>query len=123
MNKENPLSGKEIITIHDLAEQNLIFLEPTISPPEMETLQQQLMLKYPNKVSHFICDTAVTHLMILSNMGVAVMPEFKYKKNEGLVVVPYADFPPISYGVARQKNDTRDFVNLFIKIAQDVFRH
>jgi DNA-binding transcriptional LysR family regulator len=121
MNKENPLSGKEIITIHDLADQNLIFLEPTISPPEMETLQQQLMLKYPNKVSHFICDTAVTHLMILSNMGVAIMPEFKYKKNEKLAIVPYADYPSISYGVARQRGDTREFVNSFIKITQKVF--
>jgi DNA-binding transcriptional LysR family regulator len=123
VNKENPLANKEIITIHDLSDQNLIFLEPTISPPEMETLQQQLILKYPNKVSHFICDTAVTHLMILSNMGIAIMPEFKYKKDDKLVIIPYNDYPPVSYGIAKQSGDTREFVNSFIRITQEVFIH
>jgi hypothetical protein len=54
-------------------------------------------------------------------MGVAIMPEFKYKKNEKLAIVPYADYPSISYGVARQRGDAREFVNSFIKITQKVF--
>jgi DNA-binding transcriptional LysR family regulator len=121
INKENPLSCLDYITIQDLSNQNLIFLEPTVSPPEMDLLQQQLLSKYPNTVSHFIEDTSISHLMILSNMGIAVMPEFKYIKNENLTIVPYTDYPAISYGIAKQKNDSRKFVNSFIKMTQAMF--
>jgi DNA-binding transcriptional LysR family regulator len=122
VNKENPLAHLEQITIQDLSDQNLIFLDPTISPPEMEMLQQQLLLKYPTTVSHYMKDTTLSHLMILCNMGAAIMPEFKYKKNEKLTIIPYADYPAISYGIAIQKNESRKFIHSFIRMTQNIMK-
>jgi hypothetical protein len=56
-------------------------------------------------------------------MGIAIMPEFKYKKDDKLVIIPYNDYPPVSYGIAKQSGDTREFVNSFIRITQEVFIH
>lgn len=123
MNKENPLSHQDEITIQDLHDQNLIFLDSTVSPPEIEKLQQQISLKYPQRITHYIEAPSIAHLMILSNMGIAVMPEFKYQKNENLVAVPYADYDAISYGIAKHKNDNREAVNSFIEITKTTIRH
>lgn len=120
VNRGNPLSRLEQVTIKELSDQNLIFLDPTVSPPEMEELQSQISMRYPHNVTHYISDTSISHLMILSDMGIAVMPEFKYQKHRNLMAIPYVDYPVISYGIAKQKNDTRKFVNSFIKITQAV---
>lgn len=122
MNKENPLAGLDRITIHDLQNQNLIFAEFSLSTPEMDILQKQLSTKYSRNISHHIENASIAHLMILSNMGIAIMPEFKYQKHNNLVALPYVDYPAISYGIAKQKNDSREFVDSFIKTTQTVFK-
>lgn len=122
VNRENPLSRLEQVTIKDLYNQNLIFLDSTVSPPEIEELQSQIYMHYPHNVTHYVNDTDISHLIILSNMGIAVMPEFKYQEHRNLMAIPYIDYPSISYGIAKQKNDAREFVNSFIKITQAVIK-
>lgn len=121
VNRENPLSRLEQVVMKDLHDQNLIFLDPTVSPPEMESLQNQISMIYPHNISHYIEDTSISHLMILSNMGIAIMPEFKYQWHESLMAIPYVDHPAISYGIAKQKNDTRKIISSFIKTTQAIF--
>jgi hypothetical protein len=65
-------------------------------------------------------DTTLSHLMILSNMGVAIMPEFKYQRHEKLTAIPYTDYPSISYGIAIQKNESRKFIHSFIRMTQSL---
>lgn len=122
MNIENPLSHLDKITLPELHNQTMIFLDPTVSPPEIDALQKQISMKHPHNITYYAESAAISHLMILSNTGIAIMPTLKYQKHEKLIAIPYVDYPTISYGIAKQKNDDRKFINSFIRISQTVFK-
>lgn len=122
MNTDNPLSRLDKISLSDLHDQNMIFANPSTSPPELDLLQKQIEKKHPHNIIYYAENATISHLMILSNTGIGIMPTFKHQKHKNLIAVPYTDCPPISYGIARQKNDDREFIDSFIKITQTVFK-
>lgn len=122
MNKENRLAGKNCITMDDIAGQNLILLDHAFAPPEMDALQKQLEKKYQSNILQYVSNVRLGHLIILCNMGIAIMPEFKYQKNEALVQRPFAWYEDIAYGISLKKNEDREYVKDFAKMTEKYFK-
>ena len=110
MNRDHALADAESLGFEDLAGQNLILLDQACAPPEVSELQTALERMYqPNIIAH-VQDVRLSHLLMLCDMGVAVMPEFKFTRNEGLVAVPFAGADQIPYGILTKRDETRDHV-------------
>ncbi len=121
MNRENKLAERNGISMEDIGGQNLILLDQNYAPPEMDELQKKIEKRYHANIIHYLSDVRLSHLIILCNMGIAVMPEFKYQKNESLIAVPFAWHERISYGIAVKKGDERPYVKVFVDITKKVF--
>lgn len=121
MNRENKLSTLPQITLNDIREQNLLLLDSNYAPPEMNELQMLLEQRYHTNITHYLSNVTMSHLIILCNMGIAIMPEFKYQQNDNLIAVPFTWHKKISYGISYRKNDPREFVQDFVRIAKAGF--
>ena len=110
MNRDHALANADSLGFEDLAGQNLILLDQACAPPEVSELQTALERMYqPNIIAH-VQDVRLSHLLMLCDMGVAVMPEFKFTRNEGLVAVPFAGAEQIPYGILTKRDEARDHV-------------
>lgn len=105
----------------DIGEQNLILLDQNYAPPEMDELQKKIEKRYQANIIHYLSDVRLSHLIILCNMGIAIMPEFKYQKNEKLIAVPFEWNEKISYGISLKKGDEKPYVKEFVTITQKIF--
>ena len=103
MHRENKLASYQKITMDDIGEQNLILLDPNYAPPEIDELQKKIEKRYHANIIHYLSDVRLSHLIILCNMGIAVMPEFKYHSHENLTAVPFEWQEKIAYGVSLKK--------------------
>lgn len=121
INKENKLATLDKITIDDISDQNLILLDKNYAPPEMDELQKRLEKRYQANIIHYLSDVRLSHLIILCNMGIAIMPEFKYKRNEKLIAVPFEWHEKVSYGISFKKEDNRQYVKDFIELTKRIF--
>lgn len=110
MGRDHALAGQENIGFDDLADQNLILLDQACAPAEVRGLQATLERMYQANIIAHVQDMRLSHLLMLCDMGVAVMPEFKFTRNEGLIAVPFADAPRIPYGILLRSDEARDHV-------------
>ncbi len=113
MSADHELAGCESLVLDDLAGQNLILLDRACAPAEMGKLQATLERMYRANIIAHVQDVRLSHLLMLCDMGVAVMPEFKFTRNEGLVSVPLAGAERIPYGIMLNVDEARDYVHDF----------
>ena len=121
MNRKNKLADREKITMEDIANENLILLDQNYATPEIDELQKVLEKKYQANIIQYLSDIRLSHLIILCDMGIAVMPEFKYHENEQLIAIPFSWDEQISYGISMKKEEERAYVNEFAKVAKEMF--
>jgi DNA-binding transcriptional LysR family regulator len=122
MNREHKLAGAQSLGFDDLAGQNLILLDQACAPSETLELQATLERMYqPNIIAH-VRDVRLSHLLMLCDMGVAVMPEFKFTHNEGLVAVPFSGAEQIPYGLVVRQGESRDYVRDLVALLQQRFK-
>lgn len=121
MNRDHELAEAESLGIDDLANQSLILLDQTCAPPEMDELQKTLEQRYqPNIIAH-VQDTGLTRLLALCDMGVSVMPEFKFRPTGDLVAVPFNWPQKVSYGISIRKDEARDHVRDLAQLIRERF--
>ena len=120
MNRQNKLADREKITMEDIANENLILLDQNYATPEIDELQKVLEKKYQTNIIQYLSDIRLSHLIILCDMGIAVMPEFKYHENEQLIAIPFAWNEQISYGISMKKGEERVYVKEFAKLAKEI---
>ncbi len=121
MSREHKLAEHESICLDDLTDQSLILLDQACAPAEMQELQVTLERMYrPNIIAH-VQDVRLSHLLMLCDMGVAVMPKFKFTHNEGLVEVPFAEAEQIPYGILLKRDEARDYVLDFARLIEARF--
>ncbi len=123
MSRKNKLAARTSITMDDIGEQNLILLDPNYAPPEMDELQKKIEKRYPANVTHYLSDVRLSHLIILCDMGIAIMPEFKYQKNESLLALPFVWHEKISYGIAVKKGTDKPYVKAFVDLTKKAFKN
>lgn len=121
MSRENRLSGLKTVTLDDLENQNIILLDQNYAPPEMDELQKQIEKRYQANVIQYSSNIRMSHLIMLCNMGIAVMPEFKYLKNERLTAIPFAWDEEVSYGISVKKGDQKPYVKEFVRMTKECF--
>lgn len=122
MNRENALTGKKKIAMKDISNQNLILFDPNYATPEIEELQKKLEKNYQTNITQYLSDVRLTHLIILCNMGIAIMPEFKYLKNEKLIAIPFEWQDTVPYGMIMKKGEERPYIKAFAEMAMKYFR-
>ncbi len=110
MSADHDLAAHGSLSLNDLADQNLILLDHACAPAEMGKLQATLERMYRANIIAYVRDVRLSHLLMLCNMGVAVMPEFKFTRNEGLVAVPIEGAERIPYGILVKRDEARDHV-------------
>lgn len=119
MSANHELAARESLELDDLAGQSLILLDRACAPAEMGELQTALERMYrPNIIAH-VQDVRLSHLLMLCDMGMAVMPEFKFTRNEGLVSVPLAGAERIPYGILLKRDEARDHVLDFASLLRE----
>lgn len=123
MSRKNKLATLTSITLDDIGEQNLILLDPNYAPPEMDELQKKIEKRYPANIIHYLSDVRHSHLIILCNMGIAIMPEFKYQKNEALLAIPFVWHEKISYGISVKKGIDKPYVKAFVDLTKKSFKN
>ncbi len=121
MSAEHELAGRESVGVDDLADQGLILLDRACAPAEMQELQVTLERMYRASIIAHVQDVRLSHLLMLCDMGVAVMPEFKFTRNAGLVAVPFAGTEQIPYGILVKQDEARDYVLDFARLVEKVF--
>ena len=121
MSRDHELAGRESIGFEDLKDQSLILLDQACAPPEMSELQASLERMYQASIIAHVRDVRLSHLLMLCDMGVAVMPEFKFAHSEGLVAVPLADAEEIPYGIVMRRGEARDHVLDLAALIRDAF--
>ena len=121
MNRRNKLAGLEKITMEDIADENLILLDRNYATPEMDELQKVLEKKYQANIIQYLSNVRHSHLIILCNMGIAIMPEFKYHENDQLIAIPFAWDNQISYGISVKKEEERSYVKEFVNLTKEIF--
>lgn len=110
MSREHELAGEDSLGVADLEGQSLVLLDQTCAPPEMDELQKTLERMYqPNIIAH-VQDIRLSRLIMLCDMGVSVMPEFKFREMEGLACVPFEWPQKVSYGITLKRGEGRDYV-------------
>ena len=122
MSRDHALADRENVGLEDLKGQSLILLDQACAPPEMSELQATLERMYQANIIAHVRDVRLSHLLMLCDMGVAVMPEFKFAHSEGLVAVPLADAEEIPYGIATRRGEARDHVLDLAALIRDGFR-
>ena len=123
VHQDNRLAKFDKITMEDIGGQNLVLLNESDAPPEMDLLQKQLEKHYPSDISHYLSDMRQTHLIILCNLGIAIMPEFKYQKDEHLRMIPFEWKDRIPYGIVTKKNEERTYVRDFVTASCNMFHY
>ncbi len=123
MSRKNKLATLTSITLDDIGDQNLILLDPNYAPPEMDELQKKIEKRYPANIIHYLSDVRHSHLIILCNMGIAIMPEFKYQKNEALLAIPFVWHEKISYGISVKKGIDKPYVKAFVDLTKKSFKN
>ena len=121
MNRKNALAGKKKIAMEDISDQNLILFDSNYATPEIEGLQKKLEKNYQTNITQYLSDVRLTHLIILCNMGIAIMPEFKYLKNEKLIAIPFEWQETVPYGMVMKKGEERPYVKAFAEMAMKYF--
>ena len=122
MSADHELATRESLNLVDLADQNLILLDQACAPAEMGKLQATLERMYRANIIAHVQDVRLSHLLMLCNMGVAVMPEFKFTRNEGLVAVPLAGAERIPYGILLKRDEARGHVLDLADLIQKRFK-
>lgn len=121
MNHQNKLAHLKKIRMEDIGNQNLILMDRNYATPEIEELQKVLEKKYEANVIQYLSDVRLTHLIILCDMGIAIMPEFKYHENEKLIALPFEWDKKVSYGITMKKGEERIFVKEFAELAKNLW--
>ncbi len=85
-------------------------------------MQKQIEKRYQANIIQYLSNVRMSHLVILCNMGIAIMPEFKYLKNEKLVAVPFEWEEKVSYGISVKKAEDRPYVNEFVRMTKKFFK-
>ncbi len=122
MSASHELAGRESVGFDDLAGQSLVLLDQTCAPPEMDELQKTLEHLYRPNIISYVEDIRLSRLIMLCDMGVSVMPEFKYRELEGLVAVPFEWPRRISYGISLKKGEARTYVLDFARLVRERFQ-
>lgn len=121
MSTQNALATREIVGMDDLADQSLVLLDSACAPPEIEELQRTLEHRFQANIIQHVQDMRMSHLALMCDMGVAVMPEFKFRRSDGLVAVPF-DWPQqIPYGILLARGEARDHALGFSTLVQEAF--
>ncbi len=121
MSQTNRLADRELVGMDDLADQSLVLLDDACAPPEIGELQRTLEHRYQANVIQKVQDMRMGHLVMLCDMGVAVMPQFKFNPVEGLVAVPFEWETKIPYGVLVAAGERRDHVCEFLRLVKQGF--
>jgi len=112
MSERNPLHEKTMVNVEDLAREKLMLLDPTRSPRELSTFAKSLQQLLPESHYTYVDSSASANILIKSNSGVALIPEFARSLDSGLCRVPFNFDATVSYGVAWLKeNDHPDVVH------------
>ena len=121
MSREHALAQEGSLRIDDLEGQSLVLLDQTCAPPEMDELQKTLERMYqPNVIAH-VQDIRLSRLIMLCDMGVSVMPEFKFREMEGLAGVPFEWPQEVSYGITLRRGEGRDHVLELASLVREQF--
>ena len=121
MSRDNKLADLSMVSLDDLGDQNIILLDQNYAPPEMDELQKQVEKRYQANIIQYLSNVRMSHLIILCNMGIAIMPEFKYLKNDKLIAVPFEWKEKVSYGISVKKGVEKPYVKEFIRMTKFVF--
>ena len=121
MNRKNKLADLRAVTMDQLENQNIILLDKNYAPPEMDELQRIIEKKYQANIIQCLSNVRMSHLIILCNMGIAIMPEFKYQRNENLIAVPFEWGEKVSYGISVKRGDEKPYVKEFVRMTKEFF--
>ncbi len=119
MGVQNPLAEKDAIVLDDLVDQGLVLLDGPCAPPEIEEVQATLEHRFQANIIQRVQDMRLSRLAMLCDMGVAVMPEFKFRRAEGLVALPFEWGRDVPYGILLRRDETRDHVRDFAHLVMD----
>lgn len=121
MSRKNRLADSPMVSLDDLGDQNIILLDQNYAPPEMDELQKQIEKRYQGNIIQYLSNVRMSHLVILCNMGIAIMPEFKYQRNEKLVAVPFEWDEKVSYGITVKRGKEKPYVREFVRMTKKFF--
>ncbi len=118
--RDSPLAASELIRPQDL-EGSRVMLSSSKSASVLQRAQEHL--KKNASFEEIYSDSLDTSLMwIMAMGGAALVPGYCYSINPELAWIPY-DWPErITFAIARNETETREFVLDFVQIMKQVFR-
>ena len=120
--KNHYLSKLDYINLEDLANENLIFLNPLKFPGEMSKIQNRLLTQNTNSNIYYSDSIDVSYTMIKSDIGIAVMPNFVAPDNKELIKIPIKINSSFSYGILTLPKNSNKEIKEFISITKKIFK-
>lgn len=110
ISNQSSLAKKKIITVSDLQDQLILFLNPTVAPLEMSTMQDEL-IKQAAFSNYMYTDSPLTScITIAANQDViGIIPNIIPPKIGGTTVIPLdlQQHGHFSFGIAVKQNNKR----------------
>lgn len=119
--EDHPLRRQSAVSVNDLVNEKLIFLDLTKSPKELSELVSRLHKMLPVRQYTYVDSVTSAYILIQSNSGVALVPGFAKALNTGLCHIPFLMEAEISYGVAWLKENAGAEIKRCASIIQSHF--
>ena len=126
VDQAHPLASTDLISFDELEGTTLIGLHASFVPFGSENEVVKLMQMHHLKHRDFLVDDDKMALTLCrAGYGIAVLPSYcipEYYQAIGLACIPIKESQQMTYGIAGLKNEQKDFVKHFIKLAEIVYK-
>lgn len=114
------LARRKVVTMQNMKNETIIFLDNQFCPPKQATLQKEIKRLCPD-AKYLIADSLlICHTMLKSGLGISVLPDMIISADNEITVKPFMNDTTLCYGLAYLKSSQKKLINPFLKTAQHI---
>lgn len=110
------LAKKEVISLNDLKNENIIACNPLNAPSAIANFQQKFLSDYPIEKIIYCNSIEISHCMVSSKMGIAIIPSILCLEFPNVSLVPFNSDIPLSFGIFYHTKSANTVLKEFIKL-------
>ena len=112
----HPLSKKDFISLDDLKNETIIACNPLNAPSAISNFQQKFLNNYSKEKVIYCNSIEISHCMVASKMGIAIIPKILCLKVPNISIVPLENNVPLSFGIFYHQKTKNIVMNEFLKL-------
>lgn len=118
---DHPFAEQKALTEKDFIESknNIIVCSPRHVSSSLFSVQNHLLSQLPPEQRYFADGIESALVLAKAKMGYTLYPDMPQIREPGLVYIPIADLPMLSFGVFYQQSDDYPVMKRFLRLLQD----